>query len=270
MNKYTERLYNGLIKENPTTVMLLGMCPTLATTTSLINGIGMGLCTLVVLVLSNIVISLLRKIIPDEVRIPAFIVVIASLVTIVQFLMEGYFPDLSQSLGVYIPLIVVNCIILGRAEAYASKHSVGLSAFDGIGMGLGFTIALGILGGVRELFGNGTIAGMQVMPKGYVPISIFVLQPGAFFVLAALIALVTYIMSKREQKKREKAAAEAKAKKPVKAKAKPQVQTASCAPSDCAGCAAKGGCGVQIFAETARAGLRDNASKQIVNGGEPA
>ena len=156
MNQYTERIYNGLIKENPSMVMILGMCPTLATTTTVINGVGMGLSTTVVLVLANVVISLLRKVIPDEVRIPAFIVVIASLVTVVDFLMQGYFPALSQSLGVYIPLIVVNCIILGRAEAFASKNSVGLSFFDGLGMGLGFTFALAILGSIRELIGSGT------------------------------------------------------------------------------------------------------------------
>ena len=161
MNQYTERIYNGLIKENPSMVMILGMCPTLATTTTVINGVGMGLSTTVVLVLANVVISLLRKVIPDEVRIPAFIVVIAS---------QGYFPALSQSLGVYIPLIVVNCIILGRAEAFASKNSIGLSFFDGLGMGLGFTFALAILGSIRELIGSGTWAGMQVMPKSYVPI----------------------------------------------------------------------------------------------------
>ena len=155
MNQYTERIYNGLIKENPSMVMILGMCPTLATTTTVINGVGMGLSTTVVLVLANVVISLLRKVIPDEVRIPAFIVVIASLVTVVDFLMQGYFPALSQSLGVYIPLIVVNCIILGRAEAFASKNSVGLSFFDGLGMGLGFTFALAILGSIRELIGSG-------------------------------------------------------------------------------------------------------------------
>ncbi len=251
MNKYSERLYNGLIKENPTTVMMLGMCPTLATTTSAINGLGMGLCTLVVLVLSNVVISLLRKIIPDEVRIPAFIVVIASLVTIVQFLMEGYFPALSQSLGVYIPLIVVNCIILGRAEAYASKHSVGLSMFDGIGMGLGFTIALTVLGAIRELFGNGTIAGAQIMPKSYVPISIFVLQPGAFFVLAILIAVMTKILSRPKK---------------VKTSEETAPDPATCEPADCAGCASKGSCGKQIFTETVKAGVKDAQG----NGGDEA
>ena len=146
MNKNTERLYNGLVKENPTFVLMLGMCPTLAVTTSAINGIGMGLSTTVVLVLSNMLISMLRKIIPDSVRMPAFIVVVASFVTMVQFLLEGFVPSLYDSLGIYIPLIVVNCIILGRAESYASKNPVLPSIFDGIGMGLGFTVALRRLG----------------------------------------------------------------------------------------------------------------------------
>jgi len=237
MNQYTERIYNGLIKENPSMVMILGMCPTLATTTTVINGVGMGLSTTVVLVLANVVISLLRKVIPDEVRIPAFIVVIASLVTVVDFLMQGYFPALSQSLGVYIPLIVVNCIILGRAEAFASKNSIGLSFFDGLGMGLGFTFALAILGSIRELIGSGTWAGMQVMPKSYVPISIFVLQPGAFFALGCMIAVMTAIMSR---KKKTKTAEQ------------------DCNPADCAGCASSAHCGKRIFEETAKAGLKED------------
>ena len=156
MNSCVERLYNGIIKENPTFVMMLGMCPTLAVTTSAINGIGMGLSTTVVLVLSNILISMLRKIIPDSVRIPAFIVVVASFVTIVQFLLEGFVPSLYDSLGLYIPLIVVNCIILGRAESYASKNPVIPSLFDGLGMGLGFTLGLTCIGIVRELLGAWT------------------------------------------------------------------------------------------------------------------
>jgi electron transport complex protein RnfE len=237
MNQYTERIYNGLIKENPAMVMILGMCPTLATTTTVINGVGMGLSTTVVLVLANVVISLLRKVIPDEVRIPAFIVVIASLVTVVDFLMQGYFPALSQSLGVYIPLIVVNCIILGRAEAFASKNSVGLSFFDGLGMGLGFTFALAILGSIRELIGSGTWAGMQVMPKAYVPISIFVLQPGAFFALGCMIAVMTAIISR---KKKTKTAEQ------------------DCNPADCAGCASSAHCGKRIFEETAKSGLKED------------
>ena len=189
MNKCTERLYNGLVKENPTFVMMLGMCPTLAVTTSAINGIGMGLSTTVVLIFSNLLISMLRKIIPDSVRMPAFIAVVATLVTVVQFLLEGFVPSLYASLGVYIPLIVVNCIILGRAEAYASKNPVLPSVFDGIGMGLGFTLGLTCIGIVRELIGSGKIFGFQVMPDIYEPVTIFILAPGAFFVLAMLAAL---------------------------------------------------------------------------------
>ena len=189
MNKCVERLYNGLIKENPTFVLMLGMCPTLAVTTSAINGVGMGLSTTVVLVLSNVIISLMRKIIPDSVRIPVFIVVVASFVTMVQFLMEGFVPDLYDSLGIYIPLIVVNCIILGRAESYASKNPVIPSLFDGLGMGLGFTVGLTAIGLVRELLGSGKAFNMQVLPVSYEPITIFILAPGAFFVLAGLTAL---------------------------------------------------------------------------------
>ena len=189
MNKCTERVYNGLIKENPTFVLMLGMCPTLAVTTSAINGLGMGLSTTVVLVLSNMLISMLRKVIPDSVRMPAFIVVVASFVTIVQFLMEGFVPSLYDSLGLYIPLIVVNCIILGRAESYASKNPVIPSIFDGIGMGLGFTVGLTSIGIVRELIGSGKIFNMQILPDSYEPFTIFILAPGAFFVLACLVAL---------------------------------------------------------------------------------
>ena len=200
MNKCTERLYNGLVKENPTFVLMLGMCPTLAVTTSAINGVGMGLSTTVVLIMSNMLISMLRKIIPDSVRMPAFIVIVASFVTIVQFLMEGFVPSLYDSLGLYIPLIVVNCIILGRAEAYASKNKVLPSFFDGVGMGLGFTLALTIIGAVRELIGAGEIFGFHVMPDSYVPCSIFVLAPGAFFVLAALTAIQNYVKRKGQEK----------------------------------------------------------------------
>lgn len=189
MNKYVERLYNGIWKENPIFVQMLGLCPTLAVTTSAINGVGMGLSTTAVLVAANILIAMLRKIIPDGVRLPAEIVVVASFVTIVDMLMEGFVPDLYASLGLYIPLIVVNCIILGRAEAYAMKNGPVLSAFDGIGMGLGFTVALALIGSFRELLGAGTIFGVQVMPAAFQPISIFILAPGAFFVLAALTAL---------------------------------------------------------------------------------
>ena len=189
MNKCTERLMNGLVKENPTFVLMLGMCPTLAVTTSAINGIGMGLSTTAVLIMSNMMISMLRKIIPDSVRMPAFIVIVASFVTIVDFLMEGFVPSLYDSLGLYIPLIVVNCIILGRAESYASKNPVIPSIFDGIGMGLGFTVGLTSIGIVRELIGSGKIFNMQILPDSYEPFTIFILAPGAFFVLACLVEL---------------------------------------------------------------------------------
>ena len=200
MNKCIERLYNGIIKENPTFVLILGMCPTLAVTSSLVNGAGMGLSTMAVLVLSNMVISMLRNIIPNGVRVPAFIVIVASFVTILQFLLEAYLPSLNSALGIYIPLIVVNCIILGRAESYASKNPVLPSIFDGLGMGLGFTIALTILGAFRELLGAGQIFGMQVMPSAYEPITIFILAPGAFFVLACLVAIQNKVKSKKPKK----------------------------------------------------------------------
>ena len=188
MNKCVERLYNGIIKENPTFVLMLGMCPTLAVTTTAINGVGMGLSTTAVLVFSNLIISALRKIIPDRVRIPAYIVIVASLVTIVQLLLQAYVPSLYESLGIYIPLIVVNCIILGRAEAYAAKNGVVESAFDGIGMGLGFTVGLTCIAIVREIIGGGAVFGMEFIPEDF-RITIFGLAPGAFFVLAGLTAL---------------------------------------------------------------------------------
>ena len=188
-----ERLSNGLFKENPTFVLMLGMCPTLAVTTSALNGLGMGLATTAVLMMSNLIISLLRKVIPNRVRIPAFIVIIATFVTVVQFLMEAYLPDVNAALGIYIPLIVVNCIILGRAEAYAYSNPPIASFFDGLGMGLGFSLALTCIGAVRELLGAGKIFDNVVMPSSFVPINIFVLAPGAFFVLAALTALQNYI-----------------------------------------------------------------------------
>lgn len=199
MNKAGERLYNGIIKENPTFVLMLGMCPTLAVTTSAINGLGMGLTTAVVLALSNLIISLLRKIIPTKVRIPAFIVIIASFVTVMQLLLEAYLPDLNDALGVYIPLIVVNCIILGRAEAYAYSNPPVASLFDGIGMGLGFSVALTCIGAVREILGAGKIFG-YALPWDFTPIGIFVLAPGAFFVLAALTALQNWVKIRGEKK----------------------------------------------------------------------
>ena len=200
MNRCLERLYNGLIKENPTFVLVLGMCPTLAVTTSAKNGMGMGLTTMVVLALSNAFISLLRKVIPDKVRIPAFIVIIASFVTMMELLLEGFLPSLYDALGIYIPLIVVNCIILGRAESYASKNPVLPSLFDGIGMGLGFTFALTCICAVREILGAGQIFGIHVMPQSYVPVSIFIMAPGAFFVLAILTAIQNQIKINGEKK----------------------------------------------------------------------
>lgn len=196
MKPCTERIYNGVIKENPTLVLMLGMCPTLAVTTSCMNGFGMGVSTLVVLVMSNLVISALRKVIPDAVRLPAYIVIVASLVTVVELLMEAYVPDIYDALGIYIPLIVVNCIILGRAEAYASKNPPLLSAMDGLGMGLGFTISLSVIGLIRELLGAGTVFGMQVMPSVYKPIAIFIKAPGAFLVLAVLVIIMNSLKIK--------------------------------------------------------------------------
>ncbi len=199
MNKAGERLYNGLVKENPTFVLMLGMCPTLAVTTSAMNGLGMGLTTMVVLALSNLFISLLRRVIPDRVRIPAFIVVIASFVTVVQLLLEAYLPALNKSLGVYIPLIVVNCIILGRAESYAYSNPPIPSLFDGIGMGLGFSFALTCIGAFRELLGAGKLFGAALMPEGFEPIRIFGQAPGAFFVLAMLVAVQNAIKNRRKK-----------------------------------------------------------------------
>ena len=199
MSKAGERIYNGLVKENPTFVLTLGMCPTLAVTTSAMNGLGMGLTTMAVLTLSNLFISLLRKIIPSRVRIPAFIVVIATFVTVVQLLLEAYLPALNKSLGVYIPLIVVNCIILGRAEAYAYSNPPIPSMFDGLGMGLGFSFALTCIGALREILGAGKVFGISIMPASFEPIRIFSQAPGAFFVLACLVALQNYIKTKRKK-----------------------------------------------------------------------
>ena len=200
MKPYAERLYNGIVKENPVFVLMLGMCPTLAVTTSAINGLGMGLSSLVVLAISNLVISLLRNIIPDDVRLPAFIVIVASFVTVVELLMEAYMESLYASLGIYIPLIVVNCIILGRAEAYASKNPPLLSLFDGLGMGLGFTVALVIIGSVRELLGAGSIFGIA-LPGHFEPIAFFVRAPGAFLVLAVVVAIMNAVGIKNRANK---------------------------------------------------------------------
>ena len=195
MSNGLKTLTNGILKENPSFVLVLGMCPTLATTTSAINGMSMGLATMFVLICSNVVISLLKNLIPDKVRIPAFIVVIATFVTLVQLLMQAYLPAIYDVLGLFIPLIVVNCIVLGRAEAFAAKNSVGLSALDGIGMGLGFTLALTLLGAVRELLGTGSCFGLTVFPDNYGAL-VFVLAPGAFIALAYLMVIINKIQNK--------------------------------------------------------------------------
>lgn len=182
-------ILNGIIKENPVFVLMLGMCPTLATTTSATNGMMMGLATMVVLIFSNIIISLIKNLTPDTVHIPVYIVVIATLVTIVQFSLAAYMPDVNKSLGLFIPLIVVNCIILGRAESYACKNNVLNSALDGVGIGLGFTIGLTILGICRELLGNGTVFGLSILPSEY-SMLIFILPPGAFLTLGYIIAII--------------------------------------------------------------------------------
>lgn len=182
-------LLNGIIKENPIFVLLLGMCPTLGTTSSAINGMGMGLATAFVLICSNMVVSSVKKLIPDQVRIPAYVVIIASFVTVLQMCMEAFIPALYASLGLFIPLIVVNCIVLGRAEAFAAKNGIIASGFDGLGMGLGFTLALTLLGALRELLGTGKLFGYALYPENYGAL-IFVLAPGAFIALGYLIALV--------------------------------------------------------------------------------
>lgn len=234
MNKAGERLYNGLIKENPTLVLMLGMCPTLAVTTSAVNGLGMGLTTMVVLALSNLLISLVRNIIPNRVRIPAFIVIIASFVTAVQLLLEAYLPALNKSLGVYIPLIVVNCIILGRAESYAYSNPVIPSLFDGIGMGLGFTFALTCIGALRELLGAGEIFGYGIFPESFQPIRIFGQAPGAFFVLAALTALQNCLKNRR------------------KAAGKAYEKIGSGCSQDCMNCKDSKGCTKKFYDETGK------------------
>lgn len=193
---------NGILKENPVLVLLIGTCPTLATSSSASNGLGMGLSTTAVLIAANIVISLLRKVIPDKVRIPCYIVVIAGFVTIIQFLLQAYVPALYKSLGLFIPLIVVNCIILGRAEAFANKNTVIDSACDGIGMGLGFTLTLTIMGTIRELLGAGTWFGMTVFGSWFTPIGFFNLAPGGFFVYGLLIAVLNIVTKGKALKKK--------------------------------------------------------------------
>ncbi len=195
---------NGILKENPIFVLFLGMCSTLAVTTSAFNAVGMGLSTMIVLIFSNMFISMLRRFIPDKVRIAAYVVVIAGFVTIVQMLIEAYAPAVSAALGIYIPLIVVNCIILGRAEAFASKNSVLLSAADGAGMGLGFTLALLIIGSVREILGAGTFFGIQLFGAWYKPISIMILPPGAFLTLALIVMVINLVSAGKKKNKEEK------------------------------------------------------------------
>ena len=194
-NKALSTVLNGILRENPVFVLVLGMCPTLATTTSALNGMSMGLATTFVLICSNVVISLLKNLIPDKVRIPAFIVVIATFVSLVQLVMQAYVPAIYDKLGLFIPLIVVNCVVLGRAEAFAAKNTVGLSALDGLGMGLGFSVALTLIGAVRELLGTGCVFGMNLYSETY-GMLVFVLAPGAFIVLAYLMALVQKLMKK--------------------------------------------------------------------------
>ena len=227
MNRNVERLYNGIIKENPTFVLMLGMCPTLAVTSSAINGLGMGLSTTVVLVMSNLLISAFRKVIPNGVRMPAYIVIVASLVTVVQFIMQAYTPSLSESLGVYIPLIVVNCIILGRAESYASKNPVIPSAFDGLGMGLGFTIGLVCIGFIRQILG------------ATLGITIFIMAPGAFLVLAFLVAGMNCVREAMEKK------------------GKPLAAPSGCLTGDCKGCDHLSMCTGKLPEDTADTGKEE-------------
>ncbi len=193
---YLKTFTNGLLKENPTFVLLLGMCPTLGTTTSGMNGLGMGLATTFVLIGSNVVISLLKNLIPNKVHIPAYIVIIATFVTILQMVMEAYMPALYESLGLFIPLIVVNCIVLGRAESFAAKNNPFASFLDGAGVGLGFTFALTLLGSVRELLGTGNVFSLKLFPENY-GMLIFVLAPGAFIALGYLIAIINKLQTKK-------------------------------------------------------------------------
>lgn len=194
-----KELTKGLFKENPIFAQFLGMCATLAVTTSVVNGIGMGLSTTVVLVASNIIISLIRNLIPNKIRIAAYIIVIAGCVTAVEMILNAFAPAISKSLGIFIPLIVVNCIILGRAESFASKNGVAKSALDGLGMGLGFTLALVVLGSVREILGNGTFLGIQLFGEGFQPATILILPPGAFIMLGIILAIIQLVSRKRKE-----------------------------------------------------------------------
>ena len=198
-------LTKGFFKENPTLILVLGCCPTLAVTTSVTNALGMGAATTFVLLMSNMLISALKHVIPDKVRIPSYIVIIATFVSMIDLLIQGFLPSLSASLGVFIPLIVVNCIVLGRAEAFANKNTVFDSLLDGLGMGIGFTIALTLIGAIREILGSGSIMGFQFIPAEY-HILIFVLAPGAFLVFGFVMAAVRFLVNKREEKKKHCAA----------------------------------------------------------------
>ena len=207
-NNPAAEFVKGIWAENPVLRLLLGLCPALAVTTSVINGVGMGLAATFVLVCSNIVTSILRKFIPARMRIPCFIVVIAAFVTIVDLVLQGFFFELSKSLGVFVPLIVVNCMILGRAEAFAYKNGVFLSIIDALGMGLGFTLSLGVLGAIRELLGNGSLVGIPVTPESFNPVIIMILPPGAFIGLGALVALMNWVTMRQEQAKKSRERAE--------------------------------------------------------------
>ncbi|MDR1101836.1 MAG: electron transport complex subunit E [Clostridiales bacterium] len=200
MSKNLKVLTNGIIKENPTLVLLLGMCPTLATTTGVINGLGMGISAAVVLVMANIAISLVRKFIPSKIRIASFVVIIAGFVTMVDMLLKAYFPSISASLGIFIPLIVVNCIILARAESFASKNTWAASAMDGLGMGAGFTLALVLLASVREIAGNGSFAGIPLFGDNFSPALVFLLPPGGFIAFGVLLAVINFFRAKKEAK----------------------------------------------------------------------
>jgi len=200
MSRYVKEFTKGIFKENPVFVLLLGMCPTLGVTSSAVNGLAMGLATMVVLLFSNVLISMLKKLIPNQIRIPAYIMVIATLVTVVEKFMNAFFYDLYKVLGLFIPLIVVNCIILGRAEAFAAKNNVILSFFDALGIGLGFTLSLTLLGAVREILGTGQVFGVAITPSFFNPAVIFILPPGAFITLGFLMALINKIKEKREKK----------------------------------------------------------------------
>ena len=192
-------LLNGIIKENPTFVLLLGMCPTLGTTSSAINGMSMGLATMAVLIFSNLIISLIKNLVPDKVRIPSFIVIICMFVTMVQLLMQAYLPSLYESLGIFLPLIVVNCIILGRAEAFASKNPVAASAADGLGMGIGFTLALTLMGCIRELLGNGTVFGTSLLGSSYQPMLLMILPAGGFLVYGLMLGIINALSNRGKE-----------------------------------------------------------------------